>query len=159
MTLNTDTWIGFSVFLPPGWNVPNKWESVAQIETTPDSSGSAILRPFTLSTGYGSWVVEFTGPSSSKRKITLNSVYEDVGRWVDFAIHYKPSTSSAGVMEVWKDGALVAKMNGANALNNKKGPFFMMGLKTGYSVSNKSLYLDELRVATGVYADLQDVAP
>jgi hypothetical protein len=155
MEYEQDYWIGFSVYLPQGWNVPGKLEILAQIHRSNRSGQPA----FALYSGSGEWKA-VTNWSGGRETWMLNSVYEDVGRWTDFVIHYKPSDRSTGILEVWKDGALVVQHNGPNTVRDKQGPYLKLGLYKGtYSAPPKSVYHDELRVASGPYAGYSDVAP
>lgn len=165
MTWNKDYWIGFSVYMPANWKHYNKFEIVAQIHATKDPGESQQQPPFAIYTGSGDWkLTNRWGTGGSKKEWSLNSVYEDVGRWTDFVIHYKPSYTSSGVLRVWKNGALVAQRNGANAYKDKAGPYFTLGLYTGLFAATdgrpaKVVYHDALRVASGSSARYQDVAP
>ncbi|MFV8819473.1 heparin lyase I family protein [Haliea sp. E17] len=159
MEFERDYWIGFSAYLPHGWEVPGKMEAIATIHRKPDR-GEKDYALFALYTGSGEWEVENRANGISTQQWTLNSVYEDVGRWSDFVIHYKPSYQSSGILEVWKDGALVAKRTGANTEKDDTGPYLRLGLYKGrYNAPAKSVYHDDLRIASGPYASYADVVP
>ncbi|MFV8819475.1 polysaccharide lyase [Haliea sp. E17] len=159
MQFGRDYWIGFSIYLPAGWTVPNKMEILAQIHRTPDKGEAGGQPPVAIYSGSGEWKVT-SQEWGGKQDWLLNSVYEDVGRWTDFVIHYRPSYTSNGILEVWKDGALVAKRSGANTAKDAIGPYFKMGIYKGtYSAPTKTVYHDELRIASGPYASYADVAP
>jgi hypothetical protein len=156
MQFNRDYWIGFSIYLPSGWRVPNDMEILAQIHRSTTGGGQP---PFAIYSGSGTWKVT-SQEWGGKQDWLLNSVYEDVGRWTDFVIHFKPSYTSTGILEVWKDGGLVAKRNGANTAKDSKGPYFKLGIYKGkYSAPAKSVYHDELRIASGPTARYSDVDP
>ena len=156
MEFNRDYWIGFSIYLPAGWQVPDNMELLAQIHRSTTGGGQP---PLALYTGSGEWKLT-SQEWGGKKDWFLNSVYEDVGRWTDFVIHYKPSYTSSGVLEVWKDGGLVAKRNGANTAKDSKGPYFKLGIyKSQYNAPSKTVYHDELRIASGPGAGYEDVAP
>ena len=156
MEYDRDYWIGFSVYLPAGWRVPNDMEILAQIHRSTTGGGQP---PVALYTGSGDW--KLTSQSwGGKKDWFLNSVYEDVGRWTDFVIHYKPSDGSNGILKVWKDGGLVAQHLGANTPRDETGPYFKLGIYKGkYSAPSKTVYHDEFRVASGPGASYEDVAP
>jgi hypothetical protein len=156
MDYDRDYWIGFSVYLPAGWQVPNDMELLAQIHRSTTGGGQP---PVALYTGSGDW--KLTSQSwGGKKDWFLNSVYEDVGRWTDFVIHFKPSDGSNGILEVWKDGGLVAQRLGPNTPRDSKGPYFKLGIYKGkYSAPSKTVYHDEFRVASGPSASYEDVAP
>jgi hypothetical protein len=155
MVFDRDYWIGFSIYLPQGWTVPEKMEILAQIHRAHPTGQPA----FALYSGSGEWKIR-SNWSDGKEIWTLDSVYEDVGRWTDFVIHYKPSDTSSGVLKVWKDGTLVASRSGPNTVRDSKGPYFKLGIYKGkYSAPPKSVYHDELRIASGSDAGYEDVAP
>jgi Polysaccharide lyase len=166
MEFNKDYWYGYSIYLPYGWEVPDKFELLTQIHYTPDS-GTPGSPPFGIYSGTGSWKVSNTNHLGEKKEWLLNSVYEDVGKWTDWVIHFKPSYESQGVLEVWKDGLLVATRYGSNTMQNKVGPYFKMGLYVGWKdrtccndkSPEKRVYHDALRIASGPTATYSDVAP
>jgi hypothetical protein len=155
MIYGTDYWIGFSVYLPQGWEVPNKFEILAQVHR----SNPTGQPPLAFYTGSGEWKISSRW-AGGRKDWTLNSVYEDVGRWTDFVIHYRPSDSSDGILEVWKDGALVARKTGRNTIRDDTGPYFKIGLYRSRDIkAAKTVYHDELRFASGPAARYADVAP
>ncbi len=93
--------------------------------------------------------------------------HEDVGKWTDWVIHFKPSYGSQGVLEVWKDGLLVATRSGSNTFQNRVGPYFKMGVYLDWKDRNccndkspeKRVYHDALRIASGPDAKYSDVTP
>ena len=78
-------------------------------------------------------------------------------------IHFKPSYGSQGVLEVWKDGLLVATRYGSNTYQDRVGPYFKMGLYLGWKyriccndkLPAKRVYHDALRIASGPTAKFQ----
>jgi Polysaccharide lyase len=163
---NKDYWYGFSTYLSSGWEVPDKFEILAQFHHTPDA-GAGGSPPFAIYSGTGRWKVSNTNHLGEKKEWLLNSVYDDVGKWTDWVIHFKPSYESQGVLEVWKDGLLVATIYGSNTFQNKVGPYFKMGMYLGWKDRNccndkspeKRVYHDALRIASGPNATYSDVAP
>lgn len=156
MQFDRDYWIGFSVYLPEDWQVPGKREILAELRRTPDA-GESHSAAFEIHTGTGEWRIRNLWEGGRKDWV-LGSVFEDVGRWTDFVIHYKPSFTSSGVLEVWKDGVLVARRNGPNTQKDANGPFLALGLlKDAYKAPVKSVYHDSLRIASGPGATLEDV--
>jgi hypothetical protein len=70
------------------------------------------------------------------------------------------------MLEVWQNGETVIDRRGPNAYNDKRGPYFKMGLYKGWrdpqrpsdAVSERVLFHDEFRMA-GADAGYADVAP
>ena len=171
-------WYGFSIFLPNDYAVDNIWEIVAQWHGVPDfDKGEDWRNPvMALSTNGGKWglvtrwdakVNTFEG---GKRKYGGTKTY-DLGKyrkdaWTDWVVHVKWSYGSDGLLEVWRDGKKVVTQKGPNAFNDKKGPYFKMGLYKGWkdpkrgsdAVSSRLLYHDEFRMA-GAGGRYEDVAP
>jgi hypothetical protein len=117
-------------------------------------------------TGSGKWKLTSRWEEGMKEWL-LNNVSEDVGHWTDWVIHYKPSYGSQGVLEVWKNGQRVAQRIGPNTYRSTVGPYFKMGLYLGWQDRNccddkkseKVVYHDALRIASGPEAGYTDVVP
>ena len=158
MEYDRDYWIGFSLYLPEGWTAPNGMEILAQIHRKPDPGEVHTQPPFALYSGSGYWKVTSQG-WGDKQDWILNCLYHDVGRWVDFVVHYRPSYTSTGVLQVWKDGTLVADRKGPTTAEDKLGPYFKFGIYKGrYKAPEKTVYHDNFRVASGPDAGYADVA-
>lgn len=166
-----DYWYGFSSYLPSSWEVSYKYELIAQFHSALDPwDEKGIGPPVSIRSGRnGDWeiVSRKEGDTRGKSRIwTLNSVWEDVGKWTDWVIHYKPSFGPNGVLQVWKDGALVVDHYGPNAMDDQRGPYFKMGIYKPYwknednsGRATKTIHHDALRIASGPNASYFDVAP
>lgn len=171
-------WYGFSIFLPADY-VPDKiWEIVAQWHGVPDFRiGENWRNPvMALSTNDGKWGLvtrwdakanTFEGGKRSyggTKHYTLGPYLKE--KWTDWVVHVKWSYRPDGILEVWKDGKRVVELKGPNAFNDKKGPYFKMGLYKGWkdpkrksdAVSKRILYHDEFKMA-GAGGHYEDVAP
>ena len=158
MEYDRDYWIGFSLYLHEGWTAPNGMEILAQIHRKPDPGEVHTQPPFALYSGSGYWKVTSQG-WGDKQDWILNCLYDDVGRWVDFVVHYRPSYTSTGILQVWKDSALVADRRGPTTAEDKLGPYFKLGIYKGrYKAPEKTVYHDNFRVASGPEAGYADVA-
>ncbi len=51
----------------------------------------------------------------------LGSYLADRGHWTDWVIHFKPALDATGVLQVWKNGALVVNQSGPNWRNDTAG--------------------------------------
>jgi len=171
-------WYGFSIFLPDDYTVDSIWEIVAQWHGVPDfDKGEDWRNPvMALSTNGGKWglVTRWDAKvntfESGKKKYGGTRNY-DLGKyrkdkWTDWVVHVNWSYKANGLLEVWRDGKKVVTQKGPNAFNDKKGPYFKMGLYKGWKdpsrdsdkVSTRLLYHDEFRMA-GAGGQYEDVAP
>jgi Polysaccharide lyase/Bacterial Ig domain len=167
MTWNRDYWIGFSILLPRGWTHSGDGELLAQVHGSPNNGVGTSDVPFEIRAGRGDWQIWTRGAGGKLH--TLNSAYEDVGRWVDWVVHYRPSYNGNGVIRVWKDGALVLNEGArSNTRQSNIGPYWKMGVYAGLwkdrnccngSPEAKVVYHDALRIASGPNASYADVAP
>lgn len=170
MEFDEDYWYGFSVYLPQDWEVSGRNEVIAQFHSTLDPGDKANGPPMSIRAGTGNWEIvnRAEGDKRAGGKVwTLNSVWEDVGKWTDWVIHYKPSYGNKGVLRIWKDGSLVVQRYGKNTYQDRVGPYFKMGLYMNWKKRNccdpgvraKTVYHDALRIASGPRAGYFDVAP
>jgi len=171
-------WYGFSILLPDDY-VPDKvWEIVAQWHGVPDFKiGEDWRNPvMALSTTSGKW--DFVSRWDAKENTfeggkrayggtkKYNLGLYRTGVWTGWVVHVKWSYQPDGLLEIWKNGEKVIEQEGPNTFNDKKGPYFKMGLYKGWktpdrpsdAVSSRILYHDEFRMA-GSGAGYDDVAP
>jgi hypothetical protein len=169
MKFGRDYWIGFSTMLPRNWShLKTGGEMLAQIHGTLNKATGVSGVPFEIRPKNGDWRIITRGQNMTNKVYTLNSVYEDVGRWVDWVIHYRPSYNSNGIIRVWKDGALVVNQTDRRtAYKSDIGPYWKMGLYLPWKDRNccdgdpvdRVVYHDALRIASGAQAGYLDVAP
>ena len=171
-------WYGFSIFLPTDYVPDNVWEIVAQWHGVPDFKiGEDWRNPVTaLSTTDGKWglVSRWDAKENTfqggKRSYGGTHKYDlgpyRTGAWTDWVVHVKWSYGPDGFLDVWKNAEKVIEQKGPNAFNDKKGPYFKMGLYKGWknpsrpsdAISQRVLYHDEFRMAGGG-ARYEHVAP
>ncbi len=171
-------WYGFSIFLPENYVADDIWEIVAQWHGVPDFDiGEDWRNPvMALDTTGGRWgfVSRWDAKENTfaggKRRYGGTQHYDlgkyHTGKWTDWIIHVKWSCNPDGLLEIWKDGERVINQSGPNAFNDRKGPYFKMGLYKGWknpdrpsdAVSSRVLYHDEFRMAGGS-GGYYDVAP
>jgi polysaccharide lyase-like protein len=163
MTHDTDYWLGFSTLLPNSWSHSGSTEIVAQLQST---GGSAV--PVQIRTGTGDWQVISRGQDTPAKSYKLNSAYDDLGTWVDWVMHYRPSHTSNGLLRLWKNGDLVIDQVGRpTAFNYDAGPFWKMGTWLPWTdreccddlPAGKQVFYDALRVSSGMDAGYEDVVP
>ncbi|MEH6583889.1 MAG: polysaccharide lyase [Halioglobus sp.] len=154
-----DYWYGFSSKLPADWKVPGKFELLAQFHGVADRPGDKGGVPLSIQMGRGTWMVRNQSVAGT-RDWYGSPITPDLGRWVDWVIHFRPSLDTDGLLEVWKGGELIAERKGPNTTAKKLGPYFKMGYYHGpFKIGKKVIYHDELRVASGPEARYEDVDP
>jgi hypothetical protein len=152
---NVERWYGASTFLPTEYVTDPAAELVTQWHT---DAGSP---PLALWTQNGQWKVIIMGQAT-----VLGNYQRNV--WVDWVYHVKWSSTSDGLIEVWKNGVKVISKAGANIYANSiGGAYFRVGLykwpwKQGSNpastTTTRIMYVDEARVG-GELATYYDVAP
>jgi len=171
-------WYGFSIYLPDSYVPDRCWEIVAQWHGVPDFDlGENWRNPvMALSTTGGRWTWTarwdakantFQGGKRSYGGTRNDDLgpYE-TGRWTDWVVHVKWSYGQDGLLQVWKDGRRCIDRVGPTAFNDKRGPYFKMGLYKGWkdpeqpsdAVETRELFHDEFRMA-GAGGSYEQVAP
>ncbi|MGW7578270.1 polysaccharide lyase [Streptomyces sp. NPDC054765] len=182
--MGSEYWYGFSIYLPPNWQVDKQGNILAQWhailgqanKTKGDGQGSP---PVALSVHDGNWEVKMhwntqgntsQGPGSGHRTIKLGHI--ETGVWNDFVMHAKWSHSSDGLVQLWQNGHQVVNYTGPDEYNDKVGPYFKIGIyHPGWKSFKASsyhqdtaatrpitVYDDDIRIAQAP-ATYSDVAP
>jgi hypothetical protein len=173
---NSERWYGLSVFIPKEYTLePKSFEIITQFISPPDKDlGEKWHRPsltlsmrkkgFTLTNYWDSRQITKGKQFEGRQQWNLGDV--EKGKWIDFVYHAKWSYKSDGLLEVWKDGKLIVQRKGANTFNDKRGPYFKMGIyKPDWKsrpersiTTQRIIYFDEVRVGDAS-ASYKDVAP
>jgi hypothetical protein len=171
-------WYGFSIFLPDDYVPDRIWEIVAQWHGAPDFKigenwRNPVMALFTDGGRWGfisRWDAKPNTFEGGKRRYGGTKKYDfgpyRTGVWTDWVVHVKWSYEADGILDIWQNGKKVAEQKGPNAFNDKKGPYFKMGLYKGWkqpdrpsdAVDSRLLYHDEFRMAEGPDR-YTDVAP
>lgn len=83
--------------------------------------------PFAMEIDKGQYVMtSMTSPVGVPKDfefsvIPFGKIKNDLGKWVDWKVFYKPSHSERGRVIIWKNGALVLDYTGCCAYNNSTG--------------------------------------
>ena len=183
-------WIGFSLYIPSDWEANSTLgELLWQIHDRPLDYSYAkqpIVAGYVDAIGrYGevnNWniVVRYVleneevdpvGTVRTSFRDNAQSVLDDVGKWTDWVIEYRPdwrplSEGGIGVTRIWRDGLKVVDYIGPNAYNQVRGPYLSLGCykwdwKRDYadSVTERTYYYDELRVSRPDVGSYELVAP
>lgn len=165
--MGQEYWYGVKMFLDKGWEQRDTADTVLmQFHSQPDKGEAWRNPPVALQIvdkdGEAHWnlVVRSDDEKITKGKsydsveqYDLGAAKDDVGHWIDLAWNVKWNYDGSGFLKLYKDGELVADIDGANTFNDATGPYLKMGLyKYDWASSKdtgpneKSLYLDDFRV-------------
>ena len=170
---DTEYWMGVSVYIPSNWQEDSN-ESNAEIVWQFHATGEVgpYVPPLALRIKGGNIaLVNHTG--NVKDKIQARELWSgklEKGKWVDWVVRVKFSLEN-GYIQAWKSGTKVADFSGgATVFYDGDAPrrdplYFKMGLyKSKYgklysSTVNRTIYMDELRIAKGGSAGKSLVTP
>jgi len=163
---NSEWTYRFSTFIPNNYATDPSYEIIAQWHEQPDFSlGETWRRPpltlsikneqFGVSNRWDSKPVSVTFKEAGSQSWKLGKVTK--GEWIDWVFHVKWSYKSNGLLEVWKNGNLVVQKNGPNTYNDKKAPYFKIGIyKPDWKAdpqksitTQRVIYYDQVRVDKG----------
>lgn len=171
-----DVWYGFSIFIPAD-HAPDSLasETLAQWHHGGGSGGSP---PLSLKLDDAQWNLRMRWSSGQVNKDndkqggkSWNLGAYEPGRWTDWVFRIKWSTNTDGVLQIWKNGAQVVNHQGPNDYANSGASWLKMGVyKTVWrnnpsdgrydqNITERTFYLDEVRIARGADVNYQDVAP
>ncbi|HWK03610.1 MAG TPA: polysaccharide lyase [Puia sp.] len=134
---NVERWYGFSIYLPMDYASDPADEILAQWHDTPDYDKGETVRspPISLLTNRKQWhlnIIWATNPVNTNATrsgdASINLGACTPGQWTDWVFHLKFSYQSDGLIQIWKNGAMIATRNGPNYYNDEKGPFFKTGI-------------------------------
>ncbi len=173
-----DWWYGFSVYFPKSWAKDNIWDLVAQIHGRPDLDiGEDYRNPILAWYTDGDNIIiknkwdakrntfeSGTRVYGGQRTLWTGSIQKE--QWTDWVMHAKWSYQEDGIVEIWRNGVKVVNSRGPNCFNDKKGPYFDIGIYKGWrdrsnppgTVGTRLVYFDEVRIADE-NASYSDVAP
>jgi hypothetical protein len=182
MRIGEEYWFGFSIYIPNSFAADKRgcdelwWQCQAQ----PDAGEvyrSPVLAMYVVEDN-----IEVVSRWDTRRVSTGNTfsgsttiasipVSSNKGQWTDWVYHVKWSWQDDGLLELWKDGQLLAQRDGPNCSNDQEGPDMSIGVykwpwregepsgaACGTSLVERLIYVDEIRIA-GADAYYDAVAP
>jgi hypothetical protein len=165
-----DTWYGFSIYLPAPYTPDWIDDILAQWHAIPDPGEKHGNPPLALVVKDGKWVLRSVwNPiqptvKSRQKAASFQLGPQDTNKWTDWVFRIRWSYGNDGVLQVWKNGKQVLNRIGPNCFNDRKMPFFKMGIykskwrsRVG-DVIERTVYHDEVRIA-GKGANYSTVAP
>jgi len=162
-TPNIERWYKFSIYLPKNYVVDPVHEILAQWHEIPDKDLGEDWRtpPISLQVAKGAWIASIKWATaqvntnetiSGKIDTSLGNI--ETGAWTDWIFHIRFSYSNTGIMQIWKNGRQVFNYNGPNYYNDKKGPFFKMGIyKSGWKNANSKNFKASTTSKRVIYFD------
>jgi len=150
--VKVERWYGMSYYLGSDYVTDKAPEIVTQWQ-----SPKGVQPPLAIWTYNGHWMVARSYGSTSIKTTTTDIGAYTKGAWTDIVVHVKWSTSSDGLIEVWKNGSKVYTYAGSNTYSGQsKGNYLKTGIykwpwKTGTYSSNTTkrvAYIDEVRIGT-----------
>ena len=151
----TDRWYTFRVFLSEPWQKSTKNEVIAQWHSTRDKilgdtrgrgpplALRVIDGHFRISFG---WDKDFRSKGRSLARYTLWYGPVITGRWVEWTVHARWSYEDDGIMQIWRDGELIADRNGPNTYNDLRGVYLKLG--SYHPPEPRSILIDDVRIGS-----------
>ena len=160
---NVERWYKFSTYFPQDYALDAIPEIIAQWHENPDFDLGEKWRspPIALEIIKGKWQVRVLSASekvNTNKTLSSNNSFDiedfKAGTWHDWIFHIHFSFEEDGLIQVWHNGKLVVDHAGPNYYNDKKGPYFKIGLyKWGWKAKNvrsavarRVLYIDDVKI-------------
>ena len=177
-----ERWYGFSIFVPEDWGEDPAGDIVAQWHGLKDPGMMRAYPPLALHITGNRWQLAVNWDAGKRktkeeaRKAARRARLElgplQRGVWTDWVLHVRWSYRDDGLLEVWKNGRRVVDRTGPNCYNDRRGPYFKIGIyhpswkrknaaafhSQQVIVPRKVIYHDEIRIG-GESATYATVAP
>jgi hypothetical protein len=142
-----DFWVQERIFIPADWpqTMPRPFATILQvIPVFPGQKGTDMKLRLTRDQR---WVFDVRNGGSFQ----LGPIQR--GKWVDVMIHYKRSTGSDGVAQVWMNGKQVVNYKGPTSYTNYDRGTYKHGIYMGGDIGSGKqefvMYFDDTRVWQG----------
>ncbi|MFA7096919.1 MAG: polysaccharide lyase, partial [Gammaproteobacteria bacterium] len=163
--LGEEYWYAVSIYLPPDWVLDDDAETLFQFHAAPDRHlrEPNTKPPLSLSVQGTHWRLHIRG--DSRRVLRKGSSFQvskyltlapiSPGVWSDWVFRVKWSYKSDGILQVWKDGQLVAEHYGKNTYNDRLGPYLKLGIykhvwiRKATNTRRRVVFFDSLRIFRG----------
>lgn len=162
-----ERWYSWGLYFPASWDADDNLVTVAQIHDTADANESAH-RAATLTVDVQNGVVSIvnsydydrqtgqpnlaTLPGLDYTRRVLASWPLETGQWVYFDLHARWAGDDTGLLEIWKDDALIfAEADHINTYNDAGGVWFKAGAYVSPSTQWNALttLFSGVRIADG----------
>ena len=162
---SSDMWYGFSMRLQSNMQNTNEFFIINQWHHFPDS-GEAWHKPdafFRLNPNYTTGISNYwdsrritpnSDPEGEGKRSDIPLLIMNRGQWYDFVVHYKYSSKSDGLIEVYGAPAgsqvqLLQKLTGPNSFNDARGQF-RIGLYGAEDDFTAYIDYDAVRIGTSL---------
>lgn len=139
--LGSERWYAFSLFVPEDWKATSEPVTVSQWHAVDDKlfGEGGRAPPLRLVLKDETWNVTSHWDSRFLSGIPFRTATPQDGAlmwtgslkrgaWTDWVFRVRWSYGNDGLIEIWKDGASIARRDGPNAYNDWMGPFFKVGI-------------------------------
>lgn len=145
-----ERWYGERIFVPEEWVAdPSRAVDIVMQWHAIPGNWKATFPNLEISIGNTNWFVRQSYGAAQTRPTRRQQVLADPvrrGAWVDWVVHAKWSPGPDGVLQIWKDGALVVDQRGTNVYATI-GEAYTPYLKTGIYRPEWHLDREERRAA------------
>ena len=154
--IDDEYWYGFSSYWPKSWKPDTQSELFVQ--WIGEGTSSPPLAIYVYGENYRikrRWAFE----QDAYKNLWSGMVAKDRGVWIDWVFHVKWSPEKNGRVEVWKNGEKIVSDRGPNCGPSRFAPYFKFGIykwpwkrspkEAPSAVTHRTLYLDEIRIASG----------
>lgn len=165
--MDEEYWFGFSTFLPEDFEMDPLGELFVQW-INPDIRASPSLAIYIYQDTYQ--IRKRWGERNVNTKtFWRGEVWGDLGQWTDWVVRVLWSDGPDGIVEVWKNGQLIASEVGPNTDRaGDRAPYFKFGIykwpwrrsmeEAPSPVTQRVMYFDEIRIGNAE-AGFDGVAP
>ncbi|MCB1229812.1 MAG: polysaccharide lyase [Verrucomicrobiae bacterium] len=154
--MDHDYWYGLSIFLPDGFRPPSESDAVLFQWHSQQGGPSPVLA---IRVRGEQWKITSDATPDKRRKLAVISL--ERGKWTDWVIHVRWSSSPDGFWTIWKDKTEVVSETGIiTQYPEERGPYAKFGQyhSVDKNVSENTVYFDEYRIA-GPGANYESIAP
>ncbi|MCA9362893.1 polysaccharide lyase, partial [Candidatus Kaiserbacteria bacterium] len=153
MSLDTEYWIGLSVYIPKDWKADSVHEILWQMHGADGASPPLDFRTFDDKM----YLVHRYESNGKNNTDTIWQSSIERGKWIDFIINVKWSGKEDGFLNIWKNenkiyslkGDVGFGLNGSGHTFLKIGDYKWRWFTSPTSVTRRVLYHDEIRIAEG----------
>jgi hypothetical protein len=135
MPLDEDIWLAFTLEVEPGQVNTSEWVNLGQLHATADIGEPSVSPPWVqrlLPDDRFLVEVRQTQENPIKEAPPPIVIFEDPklerGRPYRFVYRFRISNGPNGMVQLWRDGVLVANYRGPLGYQDKLGPYFKFGV-------------------------------
>jgi hypothetical protein len=158
---NPERWYAFAVYFPKeGYDPDSSYEVISQWHQGGKTSPSLCI-----TVKNNDLRLRISPRIKSKKVIEMGPIEKNV--WQYYVIHVKHSAGTDGLVEIWRNGDLVVKYEGANMYDLNSGNFHTPNWKLGIykwawngslttNTNKRVIYFDDIKLANehATYADM-----